>query len=278
MKKIKHIVCFSGGHSSAIVAEAVARRYGKENTILLNHDINPDKEDADIKRFKMEVAAYLGIPITYANIDGITDPELIPDQFDIALKLGAFKQPSTGNAFCTTYLKTRPFEAFVDHYFPAKNAVIYYGFDDDEQDRINRRTFILGERGFQVEFPVANWHDTLEAIEEIGIKRPLTYATYKHGNCAGCLKAGIQHWYVTYCHRYDIFEKGKATEARLGYSIMKDQRNKQIRPLYLKDIEPTFALMKAAGVPSNEHFKGFKKFLKEYRLPLVEDKISCECK
>lgn len=37
---MKHIVCYSGGHSSARVAVAVARRFGAENTILLNHDIN----------------------------------------------------------------------------------------------------------------------------------------------------------------------------------------------------------------------------------------------
>lgn len=38
---MKHIVCFSKGHSSALVAIEVVRRFGKENVILLNHDINP---------------------------------------------------------------------------------------------------------------------------------------------------------------------------------------------------------------------------------------------
>ena len=31
----KHIVCYSGGHSSALVAIEVVRRYGKENTVLV---------------------------------------------------------------------------------------------------------------------------------------------------------------------------------------------------------------------------------------------------
>lgn len=65
---MKHIVCFSGGHSSAIAAVEVVRKYGAENTILLNHDLCPRTEDADIKRFKQEVSNYLGIPITYANM------------------------------------------------------------------------------------------------------------------------------------------------------------------------------------------------------------------
>lgn len=35
---MKHIVCFSGGHSSAIAAVEVVRKFGAEDTILLNHD------------------------------------------------------------------------------------------------------------------------------------------------------------------------------------------------------------------------------------------------
>ena len=49
---MKHIVCFSGGHSSAIAAVEVVRKFGAEDTILLNHDLCPRTEDADIKRFK----------------------------------------------------------------------------------------------------------------------------------------------------------------------------------------------------------------------------------
>ena len=64
---MKHVVCYSGGHSSAIVAIEVVRKFGAENTILLNHDINPDIEDSDIKRFKNEIADYLGIKIMFAN-------------------------------------------------------------------------------------------------------------------------------------------------------------------------------------------------------------------
>jgi PP-loop superfamily ATP-utilizing enzyme len=44
---MKYIVCYSGGHSSALVAIEAVRKYGKENVILLNHDISPNVEDAD---------------------------------------------------------------------------------------------------------------------------------------------------------------------------------------------------------------------------------------
>lgn len=273
---MKHIVCFSGGHSSGIVAIEVVKKYGKENVILLNHNINPSKEDADIKRFKIEVAAYLGLPITYANYKGIEDENLIPDQFDISLKKKGFKNP---DAFCTYKLKTEPFERYLAANFPDKNCIIYYGFDDDEQSRIQRREMILGEKGYKTDFPLANWPDTLEATEEIGIPRPLTYSTYKHGNCAGCLKGGIQHWYVTYCNRPDVFAKASFTETQLGYSILKDQRQTPAKPLYLAELEPTFAKMKCAGVPQTEHYPEakFKKYLKQYRLPELSLFAPCEC-
>lgn len=64
---MKHIVCFSGGHSSAIAAVEVVRKFGAEDTILLNHDLCPRTEDADIKRFKKQVSDYLGVPSVYGN-------------------------------------------------------------------------------------------------------------------------------------------------------------------------------------------------------------------
>ena len=67
---MKYIVCYSGGHSSALVAIEAVRKYGKEDVILLNHNISPEVEHEDIKRFKNEIAKYLGLEITYANMEG----------------------------------------------------------------------------------------------------------------------------------------------------------------------------------------------------------------
>ena len=47
-----HIVCLSGGESSAIVAIEVCRKFGIDDVVLLNHDISSKVEDADVKRFK----------------------------------------------------------------------------------------------------------------------------------------------------------------------------------------------------------------------------------
>lgn len=38
---MKYVVCYSGGHSSALAAVETVRQHGAENVILLNHDISP---------------------------------------------------------------------------------------------------------------------------------------------------------------------------------------------------------------------------------------------
>jgi hypothetical protein len=277
---MKHIVCFSGGHSSALVAEAVVRRYGRESVVLVNHGIQPDKEDADIQRFKEQVAAKLGLPIVYANLGGLLREDL-PDQFDISIQSKGFKAPNTGNALCTARLKTEPFDQLLNGHYPPGSAIIYYGFDDDEQSRIQRRRFILGEKGYETCFPLAEWPGAvvLDSTLDIGIQPPATYSHYKHANCAGCLKGGIQHWYVTWCHRPDVYAKAQGTEQRLGYSILKDQRTVPSKALWLADLAEVFARMKCAGVPDTEHYPEhkFKHYLKQYRLPEISLFAPCEC-
>ncbi len=275
---MRHLVCFSGGESSAIVAEAVVRRYGPANVTLLNHDIHASKEDADVKRFKAQVAAALGLPITYANYGGLAADEL-PDQFDVSVSVSAFKNPGTGDALCTFHLKTKPFAAYLAAHHAAGTVTIYYGFDDHEQGRIARRRAILGAQGYATCFPLAEWPDTLENIQQLGIAPPLGYSTYTHANCAGCLKGGIQHWFVTYYHRPDVYEKASQTEQRLGYAILPDRSGGTRKPWFLADLAPVFARMKRAGVPDTEHYPEhkFKRYLRQYRLPEISLFAPCEC-
>ncbi|MCY9665814.1 hypothetical protein M5X11_12700 [Paenibacillus alginolyticus] len=84
---VKHVVCYSGGETSGIVAYEVTRNYGAENVILINHDINPWVEHWDIKRYKVELAERLGVEITYANMLFWNEK----DQFDVCVEAKAFK-------------------------------------------------------------------------------------------------------------------------------------------------------------------------------------------
>lgn len=267
---MKYVVCFSGGHSSSLVAVESVRRYGRENVILLNHDISPVVEHEDIKRFKNEVANYLGIPITYANMP---DFELITP-IDIALNEGCF-QANVGQALCTNRLKTRPFHKWLSENFPVEkgkindDVVILYGFDMNEPKRIQRRSSIMANMGYKTDYPLAFWDRTIENIEDIGIKRPVTYEIFKHANCIGCLKAGKQHWYVVYCLYPEIFKKAMYAENEIGYSIIKGS--------FLDELLPKYKEMKCRGiVPSDK--VNFATFWANVRKVLKENEdLPCEC-
>lgn len=241
-----YVVCYSGGHSSALCAIEAVRLYGKENVILLNHDITPKVEDADIKRFKNEVANYLGLPITYANHDKWDTATPV----NVCIDAGAWKV-GHGQILCTHRLKTAPFKRWLEINDPEKQNIYIYGFDASprERERAQRRAQIMGLDGYKTEFPLISWEKTISATREIGIEPPMTYGRFKHANCIGCLKAGWQHWYIVYCERPDIWEHAKFAEDEIGYAIHKDE----LGAAYLEDKELLFADMKKAGIQPTEH-------------------------
>lgn len=242
---LKYIVCFSGGHSSALVAIEAVRKVGKENVILLNHDLSSEVEDKDIKRFKQEVADYLGIELTYANMEGFE--ELTP--LRVCKKLGGFKF-GNGPILCTYKLKTEPFHKWLDNNYPVEKGMIreditlLYGFDKNEPTRITRRVGIMLANGYKTDYPLANWERTIESTEEIGIQKPMAYEMFRHANCKGCLKAGKQQWYIVYCLYPELWKEAVETEEYIGYSLIKGE--------FLKDLEPKFATMKCKGIVPTE--------------------------
>ncbi len=242
---MKHVCCYSGGHTSAIAAIEVVRRFGPQDVVLLNHDMHFSVEHTDIKRFKQEVADYLGLPITFANRRNAQQ-----DQFDVCVEAKAFKV-GAGSELCTARLKTEPFMEWMAANVPDKDATCYYGFDPHETVRIQRRTGVMAAQGYRTAYPTLWQERTIAATEEIGIARPSTYSVFKHGNCVGCLKAGWQHWYIVFCTRPDIWLKGKWAEDEIGYAIHHDESG----PVYLADMEPRFEAMRAAGVEATEQVK-----------------------
>lgn len=268
---MKHVCCYSGGHSSALVAVEVVRKFGRENVILVNHDIHFSVEDADVKRFKRQVAEYLGVDITYVNYRNAEQ-----DQFDVCVEAKAFKVGS-GSELCTSRLKTQPFNNWLARSFPTKDCIIYYGFDDNEKIRIQRRTGILSQMGFRSDYPLSLWKDrTIHDTSEVGIDRPLTYSVFKHGNCVGCLKAQWQHWYIVFCTRPDIWLKAKWAEDEIGHSIHHDGDNQ----VYLEDMEERFELMRKAGVTPTEQIPQqtfWAKARKIVKIHEVQSTKPCEC-
>ena len=273
MESIKYIVCFSGGHSSAIAAIETVKKFGKENVILLNHDISPEVEHEDIKRFKNEVANYLGINITYANMEGWetkTPLRLCKD-------IGGFKFGNS-QVLCTYNLKTKPFHEWLKGNYPVnkgdvrEDIRIVYGFDKEETNRIQRRIGVLINQGYRCDFPLAFWDRTIENTEEIGIKRPVTYELHRHANCIGCLKAGMQSWYLVFCLYPKLWEEAKETEREIGYSILKDK--------FLEELEPKFSKMRCQGMVPSEKInpqRFWRNVEKELQVIGQISWLPCEC-
>lgn len=268
---MKYVICYSGGHSSALVAIEAVRRVGKENVILLNHDISSLVEHGDIKRFKKEVAEYLDIKITPANMENFE--EMTP--LRVCRKIGAF-QAQVGQALCTYNLKTKPFNQWLRNNYPAdidhvkEDIKILYGFDMTEPARIQRRSSILATKGYKTDFPLAFWDRTIQNTSEIGIEKPRTYKIFKHANCIGCLKAGIQHWYIVYCLRQDIFQEALEAEKEIGHSIIKNN--------YLEDLIPRYEDMKKKGICPNDKENSAKFWARVNKeMPEQIGFIPCEC-
>lgn len=240
---MKYVVLFSGGHASALTAIEAVRKYGKEDVILLNHDLSSKVEHEDIKRFKKEVSDFLGIPITYANAEGFED--LTP--LAVCRKAGAFTgNGNRGNTLCTYHLKTLPFHNWLKENYPVVpgevrgDVCFLYGFEKKEVARIQRRTGVMLSMGYRTDYPLARYERTIFLTEEVGIKKPSTYRVFKHANCIGCLKAGKASWYATFCLRRDIFDEACDVEEELGFSIFPDT--------YLKELIPLFERMQRQGI------------------------------
>ena len=272
---MKHVVLYSGGHASALTAVEVVRKFGKEDVILLNHDISEKVEHSDIKRFKREVADYLGLTITYANAEGFK--ELTP--LAVCKQVGAFTgNGNRGNTLRTYYLKTKPFHEWLAAGYPVEKGKVrddvefLYGFSREEIARIQRRTGIMLAMGYRTDYPLARYERTIQNIEEIGIKLPVIYQVFKHANCTGCLKAGKASWYATYCLRRDIFDEACTAEKEIGYSILPD--------VFLEELIPLFKSMKRRGIcPSDKgNIQAFGVEVHQYlpgQLTLFD--TPCEC-
>lgn len=247
-RRMKYVVCFSGGHSSALAAVETVIRHGKRSTILLNHDISSKVEDADVKRFKQEVADYLDLPIVYANREDFQTQT--PLSLCREMKMFRFR---AGNSICTYYLKTEPFYRWLKENYPVRpgelseEITLVYGFDEWEPQRVERRKGHLLHQGYRSEYPLAEGGNNrqLEDIRDIGIKLPATYRMSKHANCKGCLKAGKQHWYMVYCLWPEVFFEAMETERIIGCSIIKGY--------FLADLEPLFDCMNNVGILPNDN-------------------------
>ena len=248
-----HVVNFSGGLCSFWAAHRVKERHGTENMVLLFADTLI--EDEDLYGFNEQAAALLGIPITRI-CEGRTPWELFRDRGII----GNSRYP-----ICSIYLKREPLDDWhrrhcldtvqerQETFWPEERqpAIIYLGFDWTEE---NRLADIRREKPtWRIEAPMteAPYWDKCRMEREaraLGLKIPKLYGLgFPHNNCGGrCVRAGISHFVHLYRVLPERFLEWEVDEQITRtvlisrgiepFSILKDRRNGEFKPLWLCDL------------------------------------------
>jgi hypothetical protein len=215
---MKHIIGFSGGLASAVVAKIIADTHGRENTVLLFHDTKTEPRDND--RFRAEVAAYIGLPITEDS-----DGRDIWQVFDDEGYLGNGR-----NTMCSRILKQeRSVNYLLANHTPnlfreTEPAMLYIGFTPDEWQRAQRVTARYAQHGFEVRFPLMEQNiskaECRQRVEKCwGIRPPAMYAWADHANCVPCIKGKGAYWGLVYDNARWAWEKAARAEEKFGKTI-----------------------------------------------------------
>lgn len=209
---MKHIVHYSGGAASAVVAERVVQKYGVDDTILLFTPTYAEHPDAD--RFRKQVADYLGMSITVVE-DGRTLWELIDDQHCL---------PSHFIPFCTRILKQAPGDKYKSELAKSEEITCYYGYGVDEY----RRYQLMSNKSiYPVGFPLVDERLTGDDAKRIirkewGICLPEPYKHLNHNNCIPCWKGGKGHFRAVAKYYPEQYERACQAEEKCGHTVFKD--------------------------------------------------------
>ncbi len=238
---MKHIVSFSTGLSSAITAERVLQRYGKENVEIVAMDTLC--EDDDNWRFAVDCQARWEKGIVILR-DG-RDPYQVAEDKHII--------PNQKIAPCTFELKIEVFRAYLQQF--TEPLTIHIGYDVFEAHRCEATRKNYAAEGWNVDFPLL-WtpieHRTYSRVvrEDWGIDPPRTYDMgFNHANCLkrGCVKMGQGDWlrfYINFPERYAITEEWEQEQrqhpTRQNYAILRNQSNGTVTPLTLRELRERY--------------------------------------
>lgn len=227
---VKHVVQFSGGAGSAVAAKLVIDEFGPEDVVLLFHDTKAEHPDA--KRFREEVAAFLGVPITERS-DGRSLWQVIEAHNSL---------PSSFMGFCTDELKARQGETYLRDLEMAGQAyVVYNGMGADEEHRIARIRRKYREQGRALRSPLdeRGITDPKSIVASWGIALPECYRYFKHNNCIPCFKAtGLEYWYNVWLHHRAEYERAAELEERFGYTVRRGESLRELTARFAQGPDP----------------------------------------
>lgn len=193
--------------ASAIAADRVINRYGKDATTLWFADTS--WEDEDLFRFQRELLDRWGMPLE-RYVDGRTPLQLAEDEHII---------PNQKIAPCSRGLKFDPFGRWLE--IQPKPIRVYLGMDWKEGHRKEtQRTKYANVDGIEVDFPLdwkpIEFRPYEEVIQSWGIEPPRLYLLgFQHNNCGGrCVRQGVSEWKRLWVHFPERFAEVEAWEQR----------------------------------------------------------------
>lgn len=262
IRKKVHVAMFSGGASSAYVANQMVQTYGKENSILFF--TNTLWEDEDNYRFMDEISDYIGIEVT-ERIDGRTPEEVFYDTKFLG---------NSRLAHCSEELKVKQTIIFLEDLRDNHNLepILYFGIGPHESHRADNLTEFYEHNPIEpveTRFPMIDTFredtDAKSIIEnEWGIKLPRMYELgFSHANCAGrCVRGGFQHYaqlYSTWPEQYKLQE--------------------EMEEDFRKHFDKNVTILKKDGAPYT--LKAYRKRLEsegvEKFLKVADDTVPCVC-
>jgi len=209
MKQIvNHVVGFSGGCASSVMAKIVADE-NPRSTILLFHDTKTEPADND--RFREEISEYIGLPIT-EDSDGRDIWQLFRDEGYLG---------SGRNTMCSRVLKQERSLSWLKANQP---AILYIGFTVEEWRRAQRTFARYAKHGIEVRFPLVDQKITKdECLHRVqncwGIDLPLMYKWADHANCVPCVKGKKAYWGLIYMFEREAWETASKMESEFGRTI-----------------------------------------------------------
>lgn len=205
-----HIVLFSRGAQSAYTAFLVAKKYGKENLVLLHTPTFTEHPDSD--RFGNDFSDFLGVPITEISC-GKSLWDLIEENKFI---------PNHRVALCTKHLKVNVSQK----YFKSLNCdfIVYLGYSNSEKHRAER--FIKNNPNIKAKFPLIEKNISDEqakrGVQKLGLKLPESYLYFEHNNCIPCIKGGKNYWLQVLKYFPEQYWRMSGLEKKFKHTLFKD--------------------------------------------------------
>lgn len=223
---VKQVVSFSTGLSSALTAERVMAKYGRENTVIVFMDVL--NEDDDNYRFKRELVEKRWGDIELVELCEGRNPWQVAESENMIFNQR--RHP------CTRVLKIEPFMEWLRGL--EGSPVIHIGIDWHESHRCAAIKKNYNQAGYDVDFPLL-WKPlevrpyTDIARHEWGIEPPRMYERgFSHANCGkrGCFAWGIGDWVRFLVYEREAFLEAEDWERRMRqkqklkkYAICRDQ-------------------------------------------------------